>query len=337
MGNSTKKTINMAQHRRVDERLRFTYKGIDIVVVRNDITNEQVDSIVNAANEHLAHGGGVAGAISSRGGPEVQRESSEYVRKHGIVHTGQVGVTGPGRLPCKYIIHAVGPIWSNGRSGEDNELESAVFNSYKKANELKCKDISIPAISSGIFGYPKPRCAKVMIRTTKKFIDEVVQNEFFLKEIRLTNFDSETTELMEEELANFSKNPEKEIELGEIKERGGWGGGSRGGWGWGSGSGSGFQKSSWESEESKNKKESLKKSEDAKHDEKNLKVSSQSIATNASNKDHIKEIANLEEVKTEEVPTDDKEKVAKKQPKAQEVNPEDVNESSKESPKNSDD
>lgn len=331
MGNSSKKTINMAQHRRVDERLRFTYKGVDIVVVRNDITNEQVDSIVNAANEHLAHGGGVAGAISSRGGPEVQRESSEYVRKHGIVQTGQVGVTGPGRLPCKYIIHAVGPVWSNGRSGEDNELESAVFNSYKKANELKCKDISIPAISSGIFGYPKPRCAKVMIRTTKNFIDEMTQGEFFLKEIRLTNFDSETTELMEEELTNFSKNPEKEIELGEIKERAGWGGG----WGWGSGSG--FQKSSWKSEESKNKSEFSKKSEDAKHEEKNLKVSSQSIATNASNKDTTKEIANLEEVKTEEIPTDDREKEAKKSPKPQEVNPEELTENKKDSSKKSDD
>ena len=207
---------------RSEERTKFSYKGITIKVIKNDITSEKSDCIVNAANEHLAHGGGVAGAISSRGGPEVQRESSDYVRRHGMVPTGQVAVTGPGRLPCKKIIHAVGPVFSNGRSGEDEDLESAVINSYIAANDLGYASISIPAISSGIFGYPKPRCAKVMIRTTKKFIDSVQGREFSLKEIRLTNFDEETTEIMEGELDKFAQDPEQEIVLAEIKVNKPW-------------------------------------------------------------------------------------------------------------------
>ena len=282
----------MAQNRRVDERLKFTYKGVEIVVVRNDITNEQVDSIVNAANEHLAHGGGVAGAISSRGGPEVQRESSDYVRKNGIVYTGQVAVTGPGRLSCKYIIHAVGPVWSNGRAGEDEDLESAVFNSFKKANELQCRNISIPAISSGIFGYPKPRCAKVMIRTTKNFIDEVTKSEFHLKQIRLTNFDNETTKLMEEELRSFSQDTERPITLGEVKKSSGYGGG----WSWGGG-----KKSSNSDEEKLNEKKIKNKKEEEEVKNENLKISSQTVVTNVSNAEHNKDLMGLEETKTEEV------------------------------------
>lgn len=319
MGNSSKPSIKMAQNRSVDERLRFVYKNVNIVVVRNDITSEQVDSIVNAANEHLAHGGGVAGAISSRGGPEVQRESSDYVRKHGIVYTGQVAVTGPGRLSCKFIIHAVGPVWSNGRSGEDKDLESAVFNSFKKANELKCRNISIPAISSGIFGYPKPRCAKVMIRTTKKFIDEVCKGEFYLKEIRLTNFDNETTELMQEELGKFSQDPERPIELGEVKKSSGFGGGW-GGWG---GSG-GFKKSSNSDEEKlkeeKLKEEKKKKDEDEEVKYENLKISSQTVNTNVSNVEHNKDLMGLEETKTEEIITDNLESGEGSYSKASELN-----------------
>lgn len=81
------------------------------MVAKGDITREFVDCIVNAANEHLAHGAGVAGAISSKGGLRIQRESDEYVEKYGPVPTGQVCVTGAGKLPCLHVIHAVGPVY----------------------------------------------------------------------------------------------------------------------------------------------------------------------------------------------------------------------------------
>ncbi|OMJ71807.1 hypothetical protein SteCoe_29899 [Stentor coeruleus] len=190
------------------------YKGIQIAVIQADITSEHVDAIVNAANEHLAHGGGVAGAISSRGGRDIQRESDEYVRKNGPVDTGDVGLTGPGHLPCKFVIHAVGPVWHESTK-DDELLESAILNSFLKADELELTSISIPAISSGIFGYPKPRCAILMIRTVKKYIDGRNPNAT-LKVIRLTNFDHETSELMDKELKNFSYDTEKEIVLPEI-------------------------------------------------------------------------------------------------------------------------
>ena len=78
-----------------------------------DITQEKTEAITNAANEHLSHGGGVAGAISRKGGPEIQQLSNKYVREHGIVETGQCAVTGAGKLPFKHVIHAVGPVWSS--------------------------------------------------------------------------------------------------------------------------------------------------------------------------------------------------------------------------------
>ena len=93
---------------------KYCYNTVDILVVEGNITDEKVDAIVNAANEYLAHGGGVAGAISRCGGFQIQKESNEYISKHGIVTVGNVGVTNAGRLPCKYVIHAVGPIYRGG-------------------------------------------------------------------------------------------------------------------------------------------------------------------------------------------------------------------------------
>lgn len=186
-----------------------TYKSVELLAVQSDITDETSEAIVNAANEHLCHGGGVAGAISSRGGYEVQAESTAYVRKHGPVDTGKVGVTGPGRLKCKFIIHAVGPVFHGGNHHEDELLYSAVYESFKKAHEMNLISISIPAISSGIFGFPKPRCAKIMIKAARNFIDEFENT--CLKHIRFCNFDIETVELMTKELSSFLSDPSKEI------------------------------------------------------------------------------------------------------------------------------
>ena len=169
-----------------------------IEVVQNDITREEVDAITNAANSHLMHGGGVAGAISSNGGPDVQKESNEYVAEHGKVPTGEVGVTGPGRLRCRYIIHAVGPMWSSRITPQENcqLLANAVINTLKKANELGCSSVSIPAISSGIFGFPKPLCAHVFFLSIESFTRSVIaqgaEEKPALKTIRLCNFDNET-------------------------------------------------------------------------------------------------------------------------------------------------
>ena len=172
---------------------RFKKAGVDIVIAKGDITTERVDVIVNAANSQLKHGGGVAGAIVRAGGLSIQKESDEYVAKHGPVPTGGVAVTGAGSLQAKYVIHAVGPIWKGGRNGEDEKLASAVYNSLRKAHELGLRTISMPAISSGIFGFPKERCAEIFFKTIARRLKE--DKAMSAKEIRLCNIDEETCEI----------------------------------------------------------------------------------------------------------------------------------------------
>lgn len=136
--------------------------GVRLSVRRGDLTEEAVDAIVNAANEHLQHGGGVAGAISRKGGPSIQRESNQV----GIVETGTAAITGAGDLPCRYVIHAVGPIWSHYDEFEaDRLLASSVECSLDLAAARSLASVAFPAISSGIYGFPKDRCAEIMLRT----------------------------------------------------------------------------------------------------------------------------------------------------------------------------
>ena len=176
---------------------------VKVEIVHGNITHEETDAITNAANGNLKHGGGVAGAIVSGGGKEIQTESDEYVMTHGKVQTGDVAVTGPGKLRCQYIIHAVGPIWSDAVSSQENcqMLKNAVLNSLRKADELKCTSISMPAISSGIFGFPKPLCSEIFFKAIKAFVRNTV-GEPTLKHIRLTNFDMETVLIFQ---AEFNK------------------------------------------------------------------------------------------------------------------------------------
>ena len=167
-----------------------------VEVVKNDITREEVDAITNPANGRLMHGGGAAAAIASAAGPTLTQESKQYIAEHGKIETGQVGVTGAGRLRCRYVIHAVGPIWDSDLSEDKNVnlLLHAVFNTLKKANELGCESVSIPAISSGIFGFPKPLCAKTFFYGITKFVEiaQKTDTELVLKKVRLCNFDEET-------------------------------------------------------------------------------------------------------------------------------------------------
>ena len=172
-----------------------TPDGQVVRIVQNDLTLEPVDAIVNAANEHLAHGGGVAGAISRRGGPSVQRDSTAWVREHGPVPTGSAAITGAGRLPCRYVIHAVGPIWGTG--DEERKLASAVRAALDQADEHGLRSVSMPGISSGIFGFPKPLCAQVMVGAIRAWL--AAHPESSVREVRACNIDGETARLFEAE------------------------------------------------------------------------------------------------------------------------------------------
>ena len=134
---------------------------IMIRLVEGDITRQPADAIVNAANELLAGGGGVDGAIHRVGGPSIMEEC----RAIGRCPTGQAVVTAAGRLPARYVIHTVGPIWHGGRQGEEALLAKAYGSCLIKANELGLKSIVFPSLSTGAYGYPLDQAARVAIRT----------------------------------------------------------------------------------------------------------------------------------------------------------------------------
>ncbi len=159
-----------------------------IRVVQGDLTAETTGAIVNAANEWLSHGGGVAGAIVRRGGQSIQAESDAWVRQHGPVHTGSAAITGAGQLAAQYVIHAVGPVWGSGN--DEAKLASAVSSAFTLAEAHQISSIAIPGISSGIFGGPKDICARVIIKTTLAYWQEHPATS--LKEVRFCNIDQLT-------------------------------------------------------------------------------------------------------------------------------------------------
>jgi O-acetyl-ADP-ribose deacetylase (regulator of RNase III) len=150
--------------------MQVTINHTTLELVQGDITGMETDAIVNAANESLAHGGGVAGAISRRGGPEIQRESNAWVQKHGRVPTGSAAITSGGKLPARYVIHAVGPVY-DGTPRSAEKLASALRSSLALAEEHGLKSIALPAISTGIFGYPLDEAARVMLSETIEYLD----------------------------------------------------------------------------------------------------------------------------------------------------------------------
>ncbi|MGH2575000.1 MAG: macro domain-containing protein [Ignavibacteria bacterium] len=144
------------------------YKVIntEIDVVKADITMLDVESIVNPANNYLMHGGGLAAAIVKRGGQIIQQES----KKIGFVPTGSAVITSGGSLKAKHVIHAVGPRYKDGKSGEADKLAGAVKSSLEIAEKKKLKSIAIPAISSGIFGYPVEESSKVITNSIVDYL-----------------------------------------------------------------------------------------------------------------------------------------------------------------------
>jgi O-acetyl-ADP-ribose deacetylase (regulator of RNase III) len=135
-------------------------------LVEGDITQQDTEALVNAANEHLRVGGGVDGAINRAGGPKIQEEA----RKIGHCPTGQAVVTTGGNLKARYVIHTVGPIYRDGLHGEPELLASAYRESLNAASARGIKSLAFPSLSTGVYGYPIPDAARVALRTVKDYL-----------------------------------------------------------------------------------------------------------------------------------------------------------------------
>ncbi len=163
---------------------------MQIDVVQGDLTRETVDAVVNAANEALAPGGGVCGAIHRRGGPSIAAECAQI----GHCPTGGAVATTAGDLPARFVIHAVGPVWRGGDAGEDELLASAYRASLDEAARVGARSVAFPAISTGIYGYPLEAATAVAVEAVRGWSGSGVEL------VRFVCFDEDTLEVYEREL-----------------------------------------------------------------------------------------------------------------------------------------
>lgn len=155
-----------------------------IKLIMGDITQQETEAIVNAANSGLMGGGGVDGAIHRAGGPQILAECKEIRARQGTLPTGRAVITSGGRLKARYVIHTVGPVWSGGKRGEDELLRSAYRSSLSLAREKGIRSISFPSISTGIYSFPVDRAARIALREVREF----VSNNPGFEEVRFVLF-----------------------------------------------------------------------------------------------------------------------------------------------------
>jgi len=159
-----------------------------LMVKKGNITVENVDAIVNAANSSLMGGGGVDGAIHRAGGPEILAQCIQIIKTQGRLPSGQAVITKGGKLKAKYVIHTVGPVWHGGSIGEKEILASCYSNSLKLALENQIETIAFPSISTGAYGYPVSKASRIAIETIMNFLNKNIG----IKEVRMVLFDDAT-------------------------------------------------------------------------------------------------------------------------------------------------
>lgn len=169
---------------------------MELKAIQGDITQMEVDAIVNAANSSLLGGGGVDGAIHRAGGEQILKECKEIVAKQGECKTGDAVITSAGKMPAKYVIHTVGPIWNGGKDNEEQKLGSCYRKSLELAVENNCSTIAFPNISTGVYGFPKDKAAVIAVKTVKEFASKNDK----IKEVIFVCFDEENLKLTQREL-----------------------------------------------------------------------------------------------------------------------------------------
>jgi O-acetyl-ADP-ribose deacetylase (regulator of RNase III) len=189
-GNETPEVFSLRYNLSMSKVLSWVSLESDrkLEIVAGDLTEEQVDVIVNAANQWLEHGAGVARIIVQRGGESIQSESYKWVSNHGHITHEHPAYTNAGGLPCRYVIHAVGPVWGEGQEYE--KLQITILGVLNLASLLGVKTLAIPPISTGIYGFPKERAASVFFETIHEFW--MKNPESTLRCVRLTIIDEPT-------------------------------------------------------------------------------------------------------------------------------------------------
>ena len=176
--------------------IRVNVNKAILELVEGDITTQDTEAIVNAANSSLLGGGGVDGAIHRAGGPAILEECKQIVSRQGRLPTGKAVITTGGSLKAKYVIHTVGPVWHGGQGGEAPLLAGAYRESLKLAAAKGLKSVSFPSISTGAFGYPTSQAAYVALSSTINFL----QQDNSLVEVVFVLYDSDTYKIYAETL-----------------------------------------------------------------------------------------------------------------------------------------
>jgi O-acetyl-ADP-ribose deacetylase (regulator of RNase III) len=179
--------------------IELDYGNARIVVKKGDITREETDAIVNAANSTLLGGGGVDGAIHRAGGPEILEECRRIVERVGRCPTGEAVITTAGKLPARFVIHTVGPVWS-GKPGQADQLAAAYRNSIRLASEQGLASIAFPSISTGAYRYPIADASRIAIRTVLESIEGTS-----LRDVRFILFSDDDTAVYERALPEVAE------------------------------------------------------------------------------------------------------------------------------------
>jgi O-acetyl-ADP-ribose deacetylase (regulator of RNase III) len=169
----------------------------NVDAIQGDITIVKADAIVNAANSSLLGGGGVDGAIHRAGGPAILEACKQIVARQGGCNTGEAVITTAGNLPARFVIHTVGPVWHGGNRGEAEQLAACYTNSLQIAAANGCTTVAFPAISTGVYGYPKKEAAAVAVRAVLDFLKRSGQ----ISQVLFVCFDAETLGQMQAQLA----------------------------------------------------------------------------------------------------------------------------------------
>lgn len=167
-----------------------------IRVVQGDITKVSVDAVVNAANSSLMGGGGVDGAIHRAGGPAILEACKQIVARQGGCETGDAVITPAGKLPARYVIHTVGPVWQGGEKGERELLARCYENSLRLAVANNCSSVAFPNISTGVYRFPKDEAAKIAVAAVQKFL----QHNASIEQVLFVCFDMENFAWVKKEL-----------------------------------------------------------------------------------------------------------------------------------------